>query len=109
MWYNVGIKIKGRTLMPRLMEKKDWIQTVADVGTAESIWYENISANGGYVPLSMPESGMFRVILVKIGNAPVVEKAQRKSARDYIGYCRKNYHGCTSTAEIMHELREGEE
>jgi len=52
--------------MPRLMEKKDWMQTVADVGSAESVWYENVSTNGGSVPLSVPESGMYRVILVKI-------------------------------------------
>ena len=32
-----------------------------------------------------------------------------KSARDYIGYCRGNYNGRTTTAEIMKELREGEE
>ena len=95
--------------MPRLMERNDWIQTVADVDAAESIWCENVSTDGRYVPLSMPESGMYRVILVKIGNVPAVEETQRKSARDYIGYCRKNYHGCTSTTEIMHELREGEE
>ena len=95
--------------MPRIMEKKDWMQTVADVGTAESIWYENISADGGYLPLSMPEGGMYHVILVKISNSPPTEKPQRRSAHDYIGYCRKHYHGCTSTAEIMKELREGEE
>ena len=34
--------------MPRLMEKKDWIQTVADVGSAEHVWYENVSADGGF-------------------------------------------------------------
>lgn len=27
--------------MPRLMEKKDWIQTMADVGSADRIWCEN--------------------------------------------------------------------
>ena len=95
--------------MPRLMEKNDWMQTVADVGAAESIWYENVSADGGYIPLSMPESGMYRVILVKIGSGSRIEKPKRKSARDYIGYSRKYYHGRTSTAEIMQELREGEE
>ena len=91
------------------MEKNDWMQTVADVGMAESIWYENVSADGGCVPLSMPESGTYRVILVKIGSTPMVQKPLRKSARDYIGYCRKNYHDHITTAEIMHELREGEE
>lgn len=52
--------------MPRLMEKKDWMQTVAEVGSAERVWYENVSADGGFFPLSVPESGMYRVILVKI-------------------------------------------
>ena len=95
--------------MPRLMNKNDWMQTVADVDAAESVWYENVSADGGYIPLSMPERGMYRVILVKIGNGSSVEKHQRKSARDYLGYCRGNYNGCRTTAEIMKELREGEE
>ena len=94
--------------MPRLMEKTDWMQAVADVGAAESIWCENVSADGGCVPLSMPESGTYRVILVKIGSGSPIENPKRKSARDYMGYCRKNYHGSTSTAEIMQELREGE-
>ena len=52
--------------MPRLMEKKDWMQTEADVGSAENVWYENVSADGSLFPLSMPECGMYRVILVKI-------------------------------------------
>ena len=95
--------------MPRLMDKNDWMQTVADVGAAESIWFENVSADGGYIPLSMPESGMYRVIIVKIGGGSRIEKPNRKSARDYIGYSRKYYQGRTSTAEIMQELREGEE
>ena len=28
--------------MPRLMEKKDWLQTVVDVGSADGVWYENV-------------------------------------------------------------------
>ena len=95
--------------MPRLMEKNDWLQTVADVGAAEGIWYENVSADGGCILLSMPESGMYRVILVKIGETSQIAKPKCKSARDYIGYSRKFYRGRISTAEIMHELREGEE
>ena len=94
--------------MPRLMEKKDWMQTVADVGSAESVWYENVSADGGFFPLSVPESGLYRVILVKVGKMDSTEKPRQKSARDYIGYCRGNYNGLSTTAEIMKELREGE-
>ena len=52
--------------MPKLMEKEDWMQTMADVGSAKNVWYENVSAEGGFFPLSMPESGEYRVILVKI-------------------------------------------
>ena len=96
--------------MPRLMEKKDWMQTVADVGSADGVWYENVSVDGGHFQLSAPGSGIYRVILVKVGNAPSTEKPrQMKTARDYIGYCRRNYNGSTTTAEIMEELREGEE
>ena len=55
--------------MPRLMEKKDWMQTVANVNAAESVWYENISSDGDAVQLSLPGRGTYQVILVKI-NAP---------------------------------------
>ena len=95
--------------MPRLMEKKDWMQTVADVGAADSVWYESITADGGLLPLSMPESGMYHVILVKVGNAVRNEKPRRRSAREFIGCCKNNYNGLRTTAEIMKELREGEE
>lgn len=95
--------------MPRLMEKKDWMQTVAEVGSADGVWYENVSANGGLLPISMPESGVYRVILVKVGKNSPSKMPCRKSARDYIGYCRGNYNGSRTTAEIMKELREGEE
>ena len=96
--------------MPRLMEKKDWMQTVAEVGFAEGVWYENVSADGDFFPLSVPERGMYRVILVKVGKgASVKMPCQKKSARDYIGYCRRNYNDRRTTAEIMKELREGED
>ena len=96
--------------MPRLMEEKDWIQIVADVGSADGVWYENVSVDGGHFQLSAPDSGTYRVILVKVGKGPSAERPrQMKSARDYIGYCHRNYNGCATTAEIMKELREGEE
>ena len=95
--------------MPRLMEKKDWIRTVADVGSAENVWYENVSADGGFFPLSVPESGMYRVILVKIGKLDSTAKPRQKSARELIGYGRKFDPVYRSTAEVMRELREGEE
>ena len=68
--------------MPRLMERKDWMQTVADVESAENIWYENVSAKSGVFPISMPESGMYRVIVVKVGKESPARPRRPKSARD---------------------------
>ncbi len=96
--------------MPRLMEEKDWMQTVADVGSADGVWYENVSADGGVLPpLPLPERGLYRVILVKVGDVAPTKMTCHKSAHDYIGHCSGNYNGCRTTAEIMKELREGEE
>ena len=74
---------------------------MADVGSAESVWYENISAKSGVFTIPVPQSGMYRIILVKVGKESSAELPKPKSARDYIGCCRENYNGCTSTAEIM--------
>ena len=52
--------------MPRLMERQDWMQTVANVGTAEGVWYENIASDGDTVSLPLPGRGNYQVILVKI-------------------------------------------
>ena len=54
IWYN---NRQRRTGMPRLMEKKDWMQTVANVGSAENAWYENESADSGFPPLSFDQDG----------------------------------------------------
>lgn len=54
-------------MMPVLMEKKDWMQTVANVSAAENVWYENISSDYDTVPLPLPERGSYQVILVKLG------------------------------------------
>ena len=48
------------------MEKQDWMQTVANVGTAEGVWYENIASDGDTVSLPLPGRGSYQVILVKI-------------------------------------------
>lgn len=53
--------------MPALMEKRDWMQTVANVSAAESVWYENSSSDSDTVPLPLPGRGSYQVILVKIG------------------------------------------
>ena len=96
--------------MPRLMEKKDWMQTVANVDAAEGIWCENISSEGDTIPLPLPGRGTYQVILVKIGRQRTQNAIPRsKSARELIGYGRKFDPVYRSTAEIMCELREGEE
>ena len=49
-----------------LMDKTALMRTVADVESAESIWYENISGDADRVSFSLPESGSYCVILVKL-------------------------------------------
>lgn len=101
--------------MTKLMEKRDWMQTVANVGTADGVWYDNISAEGGVVPLSVPESGTYQVILVKVddktASAPEdrKERLEKPRVRDFIGYGRKFHSEYRSTEDVMRELREGEE
>ena len=95
--------------MPKLMEKKDWMQTVADVGSADGVWYENVSVDGGHLQLTVPDSGAYRVILVKVGSGVAPEKPRKRSARELIGYGRKFDPVYRSTAEVMRELREGED
>lgn len=95
--------------MPVLMEKKDWMQTVANVSAAESVWYENISSDSDTVYLPLPGSGSYQVILVKIDKKPSATSCHRRSARELIGYGRKFDPVYRSTAEVMKELREGEE
>ena len=58
--------------MPRLMEKKDWLQTMADVGSADDIWFENVAGDACTVSLSLPEAGRYRVIFVKLDGIPQV-------------------------------------
>ena len=58
--------------MPRLMEKKDWMQTMADVGSADNVWYENVVGDTCTVSLSLPETGRYRVIFVKLDGVPPV-------------------------------------
>ena len=65
--------------MPMLMEKKDWMQTVANVDAAESIWYENIASDGDSIPLSLPGRGIYQVILVKIDSP--LESAKKSTVR----------------------------
>ena len=58
--------------MPRLMEKKDWMQTVADVESADDVWYENVVGDACTVSISLPAAGRYRVIFVKLNGVPQV-------------------------------------
>jgi len=54
--------------MPMVMEKKDWMQTVANVGSADGVWYDNVAGDAGDISVSLPEGGSYQVILVKINS-----------------------------------------
>ena len=95
--------------MPKIMEKQDWIQTVANIGLADRVWSENISTNDGRFPMPTLEAGTYQVIFVRVESNPKVEVAKRPSAVELIGYGRKFNPKYRSTAEIMKELREGED
>ena len=56
--------------MPRLMDKKDWMQTMTEMGAAENIWCENVIGNAHNMTFSLPETGRYRVILVKLEDVP---------------------------------------
>ncbi len=66
--------------MPMVMEKKDWVQTVANVGTADGVWFENVAGDAGSISVSLPEGGRYQVILVKIDSLPTKTLLPRKSS-----------------------------
>ena len=95
--------------MPKLMEKKDWIQTVANIGVADRVWSENISTDNGSLSMPTLEAGTYQVIFVKLdAKMPPVTPA-RKSAHDFIGWGLQFDSTPCSTDEWMKELREGED
>ena len=95
--------------MPKLMEKRDWIRTVANIGVADRVWSENISTDDGILSMPTLEAGTYQVIFVKIdAKAPPVSPA-RKSAHDFIGWGLQFDSTRCSTDEWMKELREGED
>ena len=96
--------------MPRLMEKRDWIQTVANIGVADRVWSENISTDDGCFTMPTLEAGTYHVIFVKIdkAKAPAAVPA-RKSAHDFIGWGLQFDSTRCSTDEWMKALREGED
>ena len=95
--------------MPKLMGKKDWIQTVANVGVADRVWSENISTDDGSFSMPTLEAGTYQVIFVKIDKPKATTAVPtRKSARDFIGWGLQFDSRRCSTDEWMKELREGE-
>ena len=94
--------------MPKLMEKRDWIQTVANIGIADRVWSENISTDDGKLSMPTLEAGNYQVIFVKIDAKKYEPAPARKSARDFIGWGLQFDSTRCSTDEWMKELREGE-
>jgi len=91
--------------MPRLMEKKDRSRVVSDFGNLDRVWQEDVTGNSDVVSLSIPETGTYRVFLVKVDE----KKRPRRSAHDLIGHGRK-YDSTPRTAdEWLQEIREGDE
>ena len=95
--------------MPRLMEKKDWIQTVANIGLSDRVWSENVSTADGNFPMPTLEAGTYQVIFVKIDAKPHASVPVRKSAHDFIGWGLQFDSTRCSTDEWMKELREGDD
>ena len=56
--------------MTKLMEKKDWLGALADVGTAGGVWCETVAGDPCDVSVSLPEAGRYRVIFVKLDDLP---------------------------------------
>lgn len=63
--------------MTKLMEKKDWLNALADVGAAESVWCDTVAGDPFDVSVSLPEAGRYRVILVKLDDLPKPQPAVR--------------------------------
>lgn len=63
--------------MTKLMEKKDWLNALADVGAAESVWCDTVAGDPFDVSVSLPEAGRYRVIFVKLDDLPKPQPAVR--------------------------------
>lgn len=64
--------------MPKLIDKKDWPNALADVKSAESIWYENVVGSPYEVSVSIPSAGRYRVFFVKLEDIPAQKTFSRK-------------------------------
>lgn len=55
--------------MLKLIDQKDRMQAVADLTSASRVWYEYVSGDAGdIVSVELPESGHYRVLLVKLND-----------------------------------------
>ena len=97
--------------MPMVMEKKDWIATVANASCADRVWSEMVRMTSDSVSILMPEYAEgqeFQVILVPVSVPSAQSRTEKHSALDMVGYGRK-FHSPRSTEAWMQELREGED
>ena len=85
------------------------MQMAVSLGRAEKVWSEQLDTDTGDMVFSLPEGGIYQVVFVRVESNPKIGVAKRPSAVDLIGYGRKFNSNYRPTAEIMQELREGEE
>jgi len=95
--------------MPMVMKNADWMRAVANASRADGVWFQDVSSHSGTIPLEVPEAGHYQVILMKMGNTAEIVEPKKPRISDIIGYGRKFNPEYRSTAEVMKELREGEE
>lgn len=57
------------------MGKKEWMQTVAEVGSADGVWFESVVGDSSNMSISLPGSGRYRVIFVKLDGVPNTQSA----------------------------------
>ena len=95
--------------MPMVMKDADWMRTVENVRNSDGVWFDDVMSHSGTIPLSVPAAGRYQVILVKIDDTPQVAAPKKPCIRDFIGYGKRFNPKMGTTAEIMKELREGEE
>lgn len=79
------MKEKGDDAMPRLMEKADWVRTVANVGAADHVWCENVVGRDGALSFSIPENGLYQVIIVKLDSAQDGDSVEPEAVYNSIG------------------------
>ena len=67
--------------MPRLMDKQVWKTVMSDLGEAENVWCENVVCDTRNASFSLPGTGRYRVIFVKLGNEANVARTEMPRRR----------------------------